>query len=650
MLRILWILYYISHYFSNTTLRVLNLEFRMKLTAVLIAIFLIVLQCANGQLSAEQLRQGPRKANWDYVVAGLGGGGSSAAHLLAKDGTKSVLVLEEGHFACPACQVNTDTAFPTSVSFTDTNISRHFPVGQAGAFGNSPFQVSYHGPGGSTNLWGGVYNRASKEVLDTFFPPGFKYNDLLPYYKSMEDHWCHYISDAYPGAFPEISPAECLAYHGKGGPMQISPNFWERFTDHMNATFLSVLAGNANNSRMGMPYSADCNGDPQHRAGLTFISTYNMRANASQRTSAQQRGSAFKGWLNQNFLDTHPNLQIVTGARVLRLNIQKRPWGQLPLITGVDFTLDGGATESTVRAGRTILSMGVINTPKFLQLNGIGDAGELAAAGINVVANNTWVGKRLMAHQALLTGYRTTSNVIGNSGEQATMGHFYSNASALTSPDFQIAFGEGVAIETLSTFAAGPPKPVVVSTITNGGVPAPIFISVLIINNRPTVFGSVRVNKRDPTADALIDYGWNGGADFEKDVDRIVQAVENVREFMLNLKFPNGTNLIQEETYPGTLWYDNINKFTPNAQFLPDALKKALSDRFFIMNALHPVYHITGTCSLGYATDLTAQVNGVRNLHVIDNSLTPHAPDGNPSATLFALSQKVVASILAADA
>jgi choline dehydrogenase-like flavoprotein len=593
---------------------------------------------------------GPRKTSWDYIVVGSGAGGSTMAHKLAKDGTKDVLLLEEGLYACPgACQSTTGTSLGQTVPISDTNVSVHHPFAQAGGFGRMPYHASYHGLGGSTNMWGGVYNRASKEVLDTFYPVGFKYNDLLPYYKSMEDHYCHYISDANPGAYPEISAADCLAYHGKNGPMQVSPaDYYEGFSSQMNATFSSTLAGNGNNSLMGMPASADCNGNPNKRAGLTYIQTYDIRANKTDRKSAQQRGSAYKGWLSQAFQDAHPNLQIVTGAKVLRLDITNAGPGG-PRVRGVDYTMDGGDSEGSVRADRVILSMGVINTPKFLLDNGIGPASMLQAAGVPLVANNTNVGKRLMAHQALLTGYRTTSPVDANSGEHATMGHFYSNASALTSPDFQIGFGEGAVIENLGTYEAGPPKPVVVSTITNGGVPTANWLNVLIINNRPTTFGSVSINKRNPYIEAILDWGYDGTAAFNSDIDRWLLAVQNVRQFMLNLKFPNGTNVVQDEVYPGTLWYDNINKFTPNAQFLPDDLKKSLSDRFFVMNAVSPVYHITGTMSLGYATDLIGQVNGVRGLHVADNSVLPHAPDGNPSATTMAVVQKLADAILALD-
>lgn len=596
---------------------------------------------------------GPRRSSWDYIIVGSGAGGSTMARKLADDGRKSVLLLDEGEFACPSCGAGgfTGTALPVTVPLIDPNVTLHHTVAQGGAFGRSPYHVSFRALGGSTNLWGGVYNRASREVLDTFYPAGFKYNDLLPYYKAMEDHYCYYIQDANPGAYPEISQADCQAYHGQGGPMQVSPSdFPRKFSSQINATFLSVLAGNANssNSLMGMPASADCNGDPAKRAGLTYIQTFNTRANLTDRNSAQQRGSAWTGWLSQAFRAAHPNLQVISGAKVLRLDM-RREGSNGPTVRGVDFTMDGGVTESSVRAKRVIIAMGVINTPKFLMLNGIGPAAMLTAAGIPVVANNSQIGRNLQAHQALLTGYRTTSAIDASTPEQATMGHFFSNASARATPDFQIAFGEGAVIETLATYAAGPPKPVVVSTITNNGVPTSNWLNVLIINNRPTTVGSVSISKRDPSVEPNIDYGWDGGAAFNSDIDRFVLAVQNVRQFMLSLKFPNGTNVVSDEVYPGTLWLDQIDKFTVNSQFLPASLKQLLSDRFFIQNAINPVYHITSSCSLGAATDMMGQVLGVRGLHVADNSLLPHNPDGNPSATTMAVVQKIADAIIAAD-
>jgi len=220
----------------------------------------------------------------------------------------------------------------------------------------------------------------------------------------------------------------------------------------------------------------------------------------------------------------------------------------------------------------------------------------------------------------------------------------------LTSPDFQFAILDGSVVETFGIYEAGPPKPLTVSAITNNGVPTANWMNVLITNNRPTTVGSVSLNKRDPFLDPIIDYGWDGGVNFNSDIARIMQAVQNVRQFMLNLKFPNGSSIIQDEVYPGTLWFDQINKYTINAQFIPDAEKRFLSDLFFVENAINPTYHITSSVSLGAATDLTGQVNGVNGLHVADNSLLPHIPDGNPSATTMAVVQKIADAILAQDA
>ncbi len=57
-----------------------------------------------------------------------------------------------------------------------------------------------------------------------------------------------------------------------------------------------------------------------------------------------------------------------------------------------------GSGVRTVRAGEVILSGGAINTPQLLQLSGIGNAGDLAALDIPVIADLPGVGENLQDH------------------------------------------------------------------------------------------------------------------------------------------------------------------------------------------------------------------------------------------------------------
>ena len=49
----------------------------------------------------------------------------------------------------------------------------------------------WRGGGGTSRVYGSIVRRPSPEVLK-LSPKGWKHDDLLPYYKKSEDHYCHY--------------------------------------------------------------------------------------------------------------------------------------------------------------------------------------------------------------------------------------------------------------------------------------------------------------------------------------------------------------------------------------------------------------------------------------------------------------------------
>jgi choline dehydrogenase len=66
----------------------------------------------------------------------------------------------------------------------------------------------------------------------------------------------------------------------------------------------------------------------------------------------------------------------------------------------------GGRSPRRVRAGEVILCAGAINSPQLLQLSGVGNADELRALGIDVVADVPGVGENLQDHLEVYIQYR----------------------------------------------------------------------------------------------------------------------------------------------------------------------------------------------------------------------------------------------------
>jgi choline dehydrogenase len=85
-----------------------------------------------------------------------------------------------------------------------------------------------------------------------------------------------------------------------------------------------------------------------------------------------------------------PNLTVATRAYATRIIFDGRR------AVGVEFRHQGKVKR--VRSAELILSGGAINSPQLLQLSGVGNAAELSALGIDVIADLPGVGENLQDH------------------------------------------------------------------------------------------------------------------------------------------------------------------------------------------------------------------------------------------------------------
>jgi choline dehydrogenase len=77
---------------------------------------------------------------------------------------------------------------------------------------------------------------------------------------------------------------------------------------------------------------------------------------------------------------------------------------------GVDY-LRGGRLRRTAEAGEVVLCGGAINSPQLLQLSGVGNAEDLRALGIDVVADVPGVGQNLQDHLEVYVQYASKQPV-----------------------------------------------------------------------------------------------------------------------------------------------------------------------------------------------------------------------------------------------
>jgi choline dehydrogenase len=295
---------------------------------------------------------------FDYVVVGAGAAGCVLANRLTEDGATRVCVLEAGgndrhpFISIPAGFVKTLYGdrfvwpFGTEPSAALDGRTVAIPQGKV--------------VGGSSSINGMVYNRGQAADFDTWAQMGNRgwgFDDLLPYFKRSERR---------------MGPGDDR-YRGRTGELPITDIDW---INPLAEAFLAAAEG------MGIPRIPDYNAGRQFGAG--YFQRYIHQG---------KRVSAADAFLRPALRRRLTSLR--TGAQVVALVMDGRR------ATGVRYR-DRSGGEHVVHARReVILSAGAVNSPKLLQLSGIGPAGLLDALGVPVIAPLAGVGENLRDHYSV---------------------------------------------------------------------------------------------------------------------------------------------------------------------------------------------------------------------------------------------------------
>lgn len=289
----------------------------------------------------------------DYIVIGGGSAGCVLANRLSKDPKNRVILLEAGG--------------------RDSNPWIHIPVGYFKTMHNPKTDWCYttaEDPGlngrsvswprgkvlgGSSSINGLLYirgNRADYDHWRQLGNAGWSYEDILPYFKRVEDQ--------------QDGEDE---FHGSGGGLSVSSP-----VEHRELSDLYIQGA----IETGIPANSDFNGAEQEGVGYFQTTIRNGL-----------RCSAAVAFLNP--VRKRPNLQIITNAHVTKIVIENNQ------AKGVEFELDGQPKYATADA-EVVLSAGAIGSPQILKLSGVGNAEELKKFGIAVQHELKGVGENLQDH------------------------------------------------------------------------------------------------------------------------------------------------------------------------------------------------------------------------------------------------------------
>ena len=310
-----------------------------------------------------------RRDSYDVVIVGGGSAGCALANRLSADPGTSVLVLEAGRSDFridPFIQMPAALTIPIGNRLYDWKYESD-PEPEMN--GRRIYHARGKVLGGSSSINGMIFQRGNPLDYERWgAEPGMEswdYLHCLPYFKKMET--CVAGADDWRGGdgplVLERGPAE-------------NPLFGAFFQAAQDA---------------GYPLTDDVNGYRQE--GFARFDR-NIRRG--------RRLSASRAYLHP--VMDRKNLRVETLALVTGVRFDGKR------ATGVDY-LRAGRLHRTVSAGEVILCGGAINTPQLLQLSGVGNADDLRALGIGVVADVPGVGQNLQDHLEVYIQYASKEPV-----------------------------------------------------------------------------------------------------------------------------------------------------------------------------------------------------------------------------------------------
>jgi choline dehydrogenase len=531
---------------------------------------------------------------FDFIIVGAGSAGCVLANRLSADGRHQVLLIEAG---------GKDSSLNIHIPLMVVNLLRDekytwpfMTEKQVHLNGKEQLWARGRVLGGSSSINGNVYVRGDPAEFDSWSSlgcQGWSWEDMLPYFKRME---------SYADGAPDT--------RGKDGPIGVTQlkNF-----DRLADAYL----------------------DANREAGFELVDDYNdgHYEGASYLQYSTRRGfrcSSAVGYLRP--ARNRPNLTIWTDTLVNRVLFEGKR------AIGVECRRGGTIVRASSRK-EVIVSAGPIQSPKILELSGIGNPRMLDEFGIPVLHALPGVGENMSDHPNCRLTFECAQPITINDVLQRPL-------SKLKEGLKFALFGKGLlsicsaTAHTVMRSKPGLNQPDLKLQLQpfsgkdryarrpQDGLDPHSGFTIGVMALRPQSRGYVHIKSANPDVHPRIDPNYLSD---DRDLRTLLAGIRAVRRLVT---MPTLKKLVVRETRPG-----------PEV-----ASEQQIVD--YIRATTATTWHVVGTCKIGNddmaVVDSELRVRGVEGLRVIDSSVFPTPPSSNTNAPTIALGEKGADHVLKA--